>query len=434
MALTAGAPAVLLALILLWRGDFASRLQWTLSIAVIGLWLGFSFALRSRVVVPLQTIANLLSALREGDFSIRARVADREDALGAVAAEVNALGSTLHEQRLGAIEASALLSKVMEEIDVAVFAFDGDERLRLVNRAGEKLLAQPSERCLKQTARELDLSGCIEGEESRLLEASFPGGAGRYELRRTTFRLDGLPHHLVVLTDLSRALREEERLAWKRLIRVLGHELNNSLTPIKSIAASLERLVGRDPLPTDWREDMRKGLVVIGNRGEALGRFMQGYARLARLPAPQRQPLDVASWMRRVVRLETRMQISLHPGPDLMIQADGDQLDQLLINLQRNAVDAALPVGGSVQTGWDKSASHLEVWVEDGGPGLPNTANLFVPFFTTKPSGSGIGLVLCRQIAEAHGGTLMLRNRTDAQGCVATLRLPLTREYPNRTE
>ncbi len=179
---------------------------------------------------------------------------------------------------------------------------------------------------------------------------------------------------------------------------------------------------------------MQKGLAVIGNRGEALGRFMQGYARLARLPAPQRQPLDVASWMRRVVRLETRMQISLHPGPDLMIQADGDQLDQLLINLQRNAVDAALPVGGTVRTGWDRSASYLEVWVEDGGPGLPNTANLFVPFFTTKPSGSGIGLVLCRQIAEAHGGTLMLRNRTEAQGCLATLRLPLAREYLSRTE
>ncbi len=425
IALLAGLPAVLVSMILLWKGDYTPKVEWTLTVLIVVFWVGFSTALRTRVVLPLQTISNLLAALREGDFSIRARGAGRRDTLGEVVMEVNALGATLREQRLGAVEATALLSKVMEEIDVAIFAFDNNSRLRLVNRAGEKLLAQSVDRLIGRTAAELSLADCLEGVDSRLLEVSFPGGSGRWELRRSSFRQEGLPHQLLVLSDLSRALREEERQAWKRLIRVIGHELNNSLTPIKSIAASLDSLLLRDPRPMDWQEDMHRGLAVIGNRGEALSRFMEGYSRLAQLPPPRKQPLDVGTWIRRVIRLETRLEVVLVPGPDLAILADGDQLDQLLINLVRNGVDAALVLGGGVRAGWSKTPTHLEVWVDDEGPGISNTANLFVPFFTTKPKGSGIGLVLCRQIAEAHDGSLALENRVGANGCRAHLRLPL---------
>jgi signal transduction histidine kinase len=274
-------------------------------------------------------------------------------------------------------------------------------------------------------AAELGLADSLQGDESRVAEFSFPGGAGRWEIRRTTFRQAGLPHQLLVMSDLTRALRDEERNAWKRLIRVLGHELNNSLTPIKSIAASLDSLLMKQPRPDDWLEDMHRGLAVIGNRGEALSRFMEGYSRLAQLPPPRRQPLDVGTWMRRVVRLETRLQVRCLDGPELSIRADGDQLDQLLINLLRNAVDAVQSTGGGVEAGWGKASAHLEVWVDDEGPGLSNTANLFVPFFTTKPHGSGIGLVLCQQIAEAHGGSLVLANRVGRPGCRALLRIPL---------
>ncbi len=425
MALLAGFPAAAVSLTLLWAGNFTPKVQWTLTTLIVLSWLGFSFALRTSVVHPLQTISNLLAALREGDFSIRARGTGRKDSLDGVVMEVNALGTTLREQRLVALEAGALLRKVMEEIDVAVFAFDGDQRLRLVNRAAERLLARPTEWLIGRDAVELGLADCLTGEESRLLEVSFPGGIGRWEMRRTTFRQAGLPHQLLVLSDLSRALREEERKAWKRLIRVLGHELNNSLTPIKSIAASLASLLGKHPLPEDWREDTKRGLAVIANRGEALSRFMEGYSRLAQLPPPRCQPVDVGTWIRRVVRLETRLAVQVQAGPETTIHADGDQLDQLLINLVRNAVDAALTTGGGVQVGWAKIPSFLEAWVDDEGPGVSNKTNLFVPFFTTKPQGSGIGLVLSRQIAEAHGGSLVLENREGAPGCRAHLRLPL---------
>ncbi|HVN81911.1 MAG TPA: ATP-binding protein [Terriglobia bacterium] len=424
LSILTGLPGGLVTLLLLWFGDYTPKVQWTLSVFVFSFWLGSAFVLRERVVLPLQTLSNLLAALREGDFSLRGRAVPSKDALGDVLVEVNALADLLQEQRLGALEATALLRNVMAEIDVAIFTFDTDQRLRLVNRAGERLLAQPVERLLGRKAEELGLAGCLNEEVTGTISMNFPGASGRWGVRRSSFREEGRPHRLLVLSDLSRPLREEERQAWQRLIRVLGHELNNSLTPIKSMAGSMESLLRRDPPPPDWKEDMQRGLSVIASRSEALSRFMVGYARLAKLPSPRLEPLEVGAWIRRVVGLETRLSISLEAGPPLTIQADGDQLDQLLINLLRNAVDASLETGGEVTVGWGKSPFHVDVWVRDEGPGLANTTNLFVPFFTTKPAGSGIGLVLSRQIAEGHGGSLSLENRKDRRGCEARLRLP----------
>ena len=423
--LLAGLPAVVVALVILWGGDFTPKVKWTLTLLVFSFWLGFAFALRENVTRPLQTLANLIAALREGDYSIRARGARDPDALGEVSREVNELGDTFRQQRLTALEATALLRKVMEEIDVAVFAFDVDQRLRLLNRAGERLLGQQAERVLGATAAELGLASCLDGESARTLQMAFPGGSGRWGLRRTNFREGGLSHQLLVLADLSQPLREEERQAWQRLIRVLGHELNNSLAPIKSVAESLQTVLRVGPRATDWQDDMLRGLTVISGRAGSLSRFMDAYSRLARLPPPSVQALEVAAWVRRVVGLETRLTVELHPGPDLTLRADSDQLEQLLINLVRNAVDAALETGGAVSVRWRRNGSFLEVAVEDSGPGLANTTNLFVPFFTTKPGGSGIGLVLSRQIAEAHGGSLSLENRAGGPGCLARLRLPL---------
>jgi nitrogen fixation/metabolism regulation signal transduction histidine kinase len=427
-ALLGGLPGSLISLILLWDRPYTIKVQWTLTLIIVGFWLGFAFSLRGRVVRHLQTLSNLLAALREGDYSIRARGAGREDALGDVMLEVNALGETLRAQRLGAMEATALLRTVMSEIDVAVFAFDEDERLRLVNRAGERLFAQPSVRLLGRTADELGLEEFLKfagGDDLQIIPKNFPGRAGRWGVRRSVFRERGLPHQLLVLSDLSRELREEEREAWKRLVRVLGHELNNSLTPIKSIAGSLESLLVREPRPLDWHDDMQRGLSIIGSRSESLSRFMQAYAHLARLPPPRFAPVQIGALVRRVAELETRMTVKILPGAELVVQADGDQLEQLLINLQRNAVDAALQTGGGVSVGWIKNTNHFTLSIEDEGPGLSNTTNLFVPFFTTKPGGSGIGLVLSRQIAEAHGGTLTLTNRRRGTGCEARLQLPL---------
>jgi nitrogen fixation/metabolism regulation signal transduction histidine kinase len=424
LAFLAGLPSSIVALVLLWGGNSEARTKWTLTVLIVAAWLGFSLAVRERVVFPLQTLSNLLGALREGDFSVRGRSPRPDDALGEVMREVNTLGSTLREQRLGAMEATMLLRSVMREIDVAVFAFDEHTRLRLVNRAGERLLAAAPETLLGQTAEQLELEACLDGPPQMTMQKAFPGSAGRWGVRRTRIRERGLPLELVVISDLTQALSEQELQAWQRLVRVLGHELNNSLAPIKSIAGSLISIINREPLADDWRDDMIRGLNVITSRSESLSRFIGAYARLAKLPRPQLQPLDVAACVGRAVSFETRIQPEVKAGPAMVVQGDPDQLEQVLINLLRNAADASLVTSGGVQIGWRRDGSMLEIWIRDDGPGLSSTANLFVPFFTTKPGGSGIGLVLSRQIAEGHGGLLTLENRTDGQGCVARLRLP----------
>jgi two-component system nitrogen regulation sensor histidine kinase NtrY len=433
LALAAGLPGSLISLILLWTGSYSTSTAWTLTLLIVGFWLGFALSLRHRVVFSLQTLSNLLAALREEDFSVRGRGAKREDAMGEVMIEVNALSETLRQQRLGALEAGALLRTVMEEIDVAIFTFDNETKLRLVNRAGERLLARPVERLLGFTADELGLQACLEGESSRTMELNFAGGSGRWGMRRGSFRQGGLPHRLIVLSDLSRTLRDAERQAWQRLIRVLGHELNNSLAPIQSVAQGLESGLQSAIKASELQngpsnailEDLRQGLGIIRSRTEALARFMAAYARLARLPQPKLARMNVTEWIARVAKLAAGIQVKIAEGPSVEISADADQLEQLLINLIRNAVDAALETGGGVEVGWSRQGSQLDVWVLDDGPGITNTANLFVPFFTTKPGGSGIGLVFSRQIAEAHGGELTLKNRTDARGCEARLRLPI---------
>jgi two-component system nitrogen regulation sensor histidine kinase NtrY len=424
-ALVAGAPAVIVAMIMLWTGDYTPKVQWTLSVVIVGFWLGFGFSVRERVASPLRTLANLLEAMREGDYSIRARGTRGGDAMSEVMVQVNAMSATLRAQRLGALEATTLLKKVMEEIDVSVFAFDEGHRLRLLNRAAERLVGEPAERVLGKEASDLGLQDYLEGDTQHVVQHTFKGGAGRWSISRSSFREGGLPHQLLVVTDLTRPLREEELKAWQRIVRVLGHELNNSLAPIKSIAGSLESILTRLPRAEDWEDDMKRGLAVIASRSEALSRFMTAYARLAKMPQPTKASVKVGDLVRRVSGLETRLPPKLSPGPEMVIQADSDQLEQLLINVIRNAVDASLETGGGVHVGWQRENSSLIVWVRDEGPGLSNTSNLFVPFFTTKPGGSGIGLVLSRQIAEAHGGTLTLQNAAEGRGCEARLLLPI---------
>ncbi|MGE4055395.1 MAG: PAS domain-containing sensor histidine kinase [Vicinamibacterales bacterium] len=435
LALGSGLPASVAAVVLLWIGGYSPLLFWTLTTLVVGAWIGLAVTVRDRVVSPLRTLANLLAALRESDFSVRARRAsptgnDPQDPLGAVLREVNDLATTLHDERLGALEAGALLRTVMVEIDVVVFTFDAAGQLRLVNRAGERLLDRTAERLLGAPAADLGLARFLDGTTPRIEDASFPGGSARWEVRRTTFRQEGRPHHLLVLADVSRPLRDEERQAWQRLIRVIGHEINNSLAPIKSIAGSLESMLARDAaggaeLDDDTRRDMSKGLAIIAARSDSLSRFTTAYARLAKLPAPRLAPVRIDDLVRRAAGVETRLSVAIEPGPEITLRADPDQMEQLLINIVRNAADAAAETSGAVEIGWSLQGPMVVVRVDDEGPGLPTESNLFVPFFTTKPGGSGIGLVLSRQIAEAHGGSLTLENRSERMGCRALVRLPL---------
>jgi two-component system nitrogen regulation sensor histidine kinase NtrY len=424
-ALTAIAPAWALAVLLLWRWDTTPALRWTLATFVTLFAAGGLLALRQRAAQPLRSLANMLEALREGDYTMRGRNIDPEDAMGEVMVEVNSLSRTLHHQRLEAVEAGALLQKVIADVDIAVFGFDSLLRLRLVNRAGETLLGGTADELRGRTAAELGLAEMLDETSGRIVGHVFPGGSGRWEIRRRSFREGGRPHELLVISDLARVLREEERQAWQRLVRVIGHELNSSLAPIKSMAGTLRKLMQRDPLPGDWRDDTQGGLTIIHDRAESLERFMGAYARLARLPPPTRRDTEFGALVRRVASLLGRA-IDLEPGPTVHLSLDADQIEQVLINVMRNAVEAA-GESGTVVVRWRTDGDELTVEVEDDGPGLARTDNLWVPFFTTKPGGTGIGLALSREIVENHGGRISLENRAGARGCIARVALPIGR-------
>jgi len=373
---------------------------------------------------PLQTLSNVVSSLREGDYSFRARGAGAPDALGELASEVNALADLLQKQRVRSLEATALLARILEVMQAPLFAFDRVDRLQLINSAGIKLLDRPSTRCLDHSAGELGLNDLLRAPDQSI--RSFGSTPARWLLRRSNFRQDGAPHTLLVLADVSVPLQEEEQAAWKRLIRVLGHELSNSLAPIKSIAGSLiarvENLGGDEAVSSDFR----RGLGVVESRADALHRFVQSYRLLAQLPPPRLRPVALGPLMERVSLLEQRLPVELVPGPPATLDADPDQLEQMLINLLANAVDASLGNGSQpVRATWVHAGANVQIMIEDRGLGIANPENLFVPFYTTKSTGSGIGLALAQQIARAHGGEVSLVNREDGDGACAIIRLPL---------
>jgi len=428
-AIVTGSPGLLVAELLLWHSGYSSQTKITITALLLVTWIITAVTLRNSIVRPLQTTTNMVAALREEDFSFRARGATRDDALGELVLEINLLSDTLQTRRVESLEAVALLKKVVMEIDVAVFTFDPHRHLKIVNRAGEQLLATSAERLLGKTAHDLHLEPLLRADIKHPVFMRFAGKEGRWAIRYTTFRENGIPHELLIISDLSRALREEERLAWQRLIRVLGHELNNSLAPIKSIAGTLRVLASREQLGPEWQVDMRKGLEVIETRADALSRFMQAYTKLAKLPAPTMKRVELPRLIQRVASMESRVPVKVESGADVAVDADADQLEQLLINIIRNAADASLDGSlrehGPVEVSWQVEDSIVEIAIRDEGPGLLNNTNLFVPFFTTKAGGSGIGLVLSRQIAESHGGSVTLANRTDRRGCEALVTFPV---------
>jgi two-component system nitrogen regulation sensor histidine kinase NtrY len=430
-AVLAALPGAAIGITLIWTSAWPRDGKIALTALELFLWLVLTLVLLDQIVRPLQTLANVVGALREEDYSFRARGAASDDALGELALEINSLADILSEQRIQTIEATALLRRVVDEIDAPLFTFDPDHILRLVNAAGERLLQQPSARLLGQTATELGLNPCFEARNETLVSLPYSTPNARWMVRKSSFRQNGVPHTLIVLSDVSRALREQERSAWQRLIRVLGHELNNSLAPIISIAGSLASRLPLPELPEEQNADFQRGLNIIESRTAALHRFLQSYRRLAQMPSPTLQPVELRPLLERVALLETRLNVEIASGPELVLMIDPDLIEQMLINLVRNAVDAALeqaqsaqPADPKVSVRWEQFERKVALMVEDNGIGLLNPSNAFVPFYTTKPGGSGIGLVLSQQIAEAHGGSIELANRQNQRGCIVKVLLP----------
>jgi two-component system, NtrC family, nitrogen regulation sensor histidine kinase NtrY len=428
--LLAGLPGVVLGLLLLWRTGFSLDHKLEITALVVLLWFGFTASARDHVVNSLRVLSNVISAVKDEDFSFRATLSSSGDSLGDLALEINNLSRALGEERRGAIETTGLLRKIMAEAGTIIFAFSADNRLSIVNNAGASFLGKREDEVLNRTAQELGIENLLEGPAWEVVSHLGADPEKRWIVRRGSFRQRGEPRRLIVLSEASEVLRAEERAAWQRLIRVLGHEINNSLAPIRSIARTLRRMTSAIELPTSISENLNHGLDVIHDRADSLNRFLQNYTRVAQVPKPQRRAVALDSLIGHAAALESRLVVNVIPGPKVCISVDPDLLEQALINLIKNAADSVLlnsekNIGpAAVTVFWTTRSRDLEIWIQDEGVGLGETENLFVPFYTTKQSGSGIGLLLSRQIIESHQGVLMLRNRTEHTGCEVELKLP----------
>src|SRR5271169_6513168 len=254
-ALLVALPGMLVGGILIWLQSWTLESKCALLFAELFVWWLLAMALQEQTSRPLQTLSNVISALREEDYSFRARGAAADDVLGELSIEVNALADLLADQRIQSIEATALLRRVVDEIGLAT---------------------------------------CLAAENETIVPLQFHTPNARWMVRRSSFRQKGVPHSLVVLSDVSRALREEERSAWQRLLRVIGHELNNSLAPIKSIAGSLRAQISNTALEANQRGDFERGLAIVESRADSLNRFLQAYRRLAQMPPPIVRKIQLA--------------------------------------------------------------------------------------------------------------------------------------------
>jgi two-component system, NtrC family, nitrogen regulation sensor histidine kinase NtrY len=428
--LITGLPAVILCFVLLWSNPYQLDHKIEGTVLVVVFWLGLSFSARNGAVTSIRILSNVVASLREGDFTLRAPQGVQGDALGDLAIEINNFARTLEAGRLGVLEAETLLHKVIAEIEVVILALSPDNRVKLYNRAAALFVGKSNETLLNRTAEELGIIDLVSGPSSRTLSRLTGGLEKRWIVRRSSFRQQGISHRLIMLSEASEALRAEERLAWQRLVRVLSHEINNSLAPIKSAARTVARIASSSNLPEETKDTVELGLKVISSRAEALNRFLQGYAHLAKLPQPTRKRVCLRDMVKRLGSLESRLHVMVIDGPLAFVRVDGDQIEQALINLICNAVEAVLmkpdckAIPSPVTVAWTISGKDAEICIHDKGIGLLDGSNLFVPFYTTKEKGTGIGLVLSRQIIEAHGGRLAIRNREDMSGCEVKIRLP----------
>jgi two-component system, NtrC family, nitrogen regulation sensor histidine kinase NtrY len=418
-------PVGVLLLVLWWQPVQSSLTKLGLSVAAIAAVLAIASAIRNSFVHQLRTLNTLIEAIRKEDYSLRGTLANERGDLAELYQQINALTQQLQQSRQEETELRGLLERIVTQLNVAVIAYDEQGRIVLVNHLSEKLLAKPRGELIGTTIADYQLDQVLPLQHSQVLEHHFAGARGRWQLSHQTYIHNGKTGHLLFIADLELVLSEEEIKAWQRLIRVIAHEVNNSLTPITSLCQTLSSLLLKLP-ETPQQQDILQGMEVINERAHNLKRFISDYARIARLPDAQKKQFELASLINRIrtIYQNQALHISM-PSSPILLFGDQAQLEQVLINLLKNAVEANADASKPVQLLVTCSVTTCTIEISDQGSGIANAANLFVPFYTTKPQGAGIGLALSRRIVTAHGGELQLENRTDEVGAVATLSLPV---------
>ncbi len=419
-------PVVILLVLVFLNDD----LSLTAKLGIAGfclVWLlAVAASIREKFVYHIRTLSNLVEAIRTQDYSMRgSRVRDPGE-LAELYQQINSLTTQLKDVREGEFELSNLLERIVNQINVAIVACDSDGNIRLANRLARKLLDTPAEKLVDKKLQDTVLQELLSDEGSQLIDFEFPGATGRWQVNQQQYRHHGKPGKIIFITDLKQVLSEEEISAWQRLIRVIAHEVNNSLTPISSICQTLNSQLDKlEPSPDS--ADLKEGLDVIEERAKGLRDFISVYARIAKLPEPQKINFSVFELLQKVKRFFVNEAVEISDrGADFKMFGDPVHLEQVLINLIKNAIEACDVDASPVEISCQRKGSLIEFVVVDTGKGISNPANLFVPFYSTKEKGAGIGLTLSRQIAAKHGGQLLLENRSDGLGAIARLQIPDT--------
>lgn len=431
----AGLPALLALALCLWQLPWLIYPKILLMTLALLAWAWGGWSWQRRWQDRLRQAANVLEGLAQGDPTLRLHAGP---GLAELATPIAALGRQLRQVQDQARAEQDLTRTVLQALDLAVLAFDEAGRLCLINPSAELLLKAPGAALLGRTAESLGLSGWMEGAQEVVCEHAFPGASGTWRIRRHRQALAAPGHTLLCISDLRQALREQELKAWHHLLRVLSHEVQNALAPIISLSGSLQpgaaaaARAEAPPSPT-WSEDLREALPLIESRARQLSEFVRRYARWSRLPEPQWQLFDLLPLLQRLAALSGGVRLAwvdaagepCEAPASLPFHGDAGQIEQLLGNLLKNAHEAERAAGiAAPEVELVCACPPERLWLRDRGVGLANPANLFVPFYTTKPGGSGIGLVLSRQIAEGHGGSLWLSARQDGPGAEARLHFP----------
>ncbi|MEH6384834.1 MAG: ATP-binding protein [Colwellia sp.] len=429
-SLVAILPLCFVSLILLSMAELPEHLFWTLLFMVVGSFIWSLVYLQRRILFALRSISNALMSLAESDYSIRLGLCERGQILDEVVRSVNRLRDLLHAERTGAAETGALFARVVEKVDVALFAFDPNGNLCMVNERGLLLLNRSRKEVLDKSAQMLGLAACLASSDNKVLRLNLAGSASNWLIKKAQYREFGAPRELVIMSDLTAPLREKELEAWQRLVAVLRHEISNALAPIKSYSQTLGWTLRQTERHEGWEQDCIEGLAVIERQTTALNYMMQSYKNLNQLPTPVPHYFDLQLWLAEIVKQELRLPVQIFSGEPLELYGDRELLSQALVNIINNAIEAstnAQPpiISWQVLTRPGNNHTWLTLDITDFGEGVANEDNLFVPFFTTKAKGSGIGLLVCRGIIEVHGGHFNLMNKAHGQGCIARIQLPL---------
>jgi two-component system, NtrC family, nitrogen regulation sensor histidine kinase NtrY len=388
-----------------------------------------NYRINQSLLYQYGNLNNLLNALVQGDYSLRGRFSHGDLVFNDLIGLINDLAQRLNTQRIESVESQFLVNIVLEHIDTAILAIDGTNKINFFNSSAKRLLELNEHDQIDELLEQLGCHSEAPAGYNKVVELQLKNQKGKYNVNIEEYRESGVKHKILFITDVRHLLRSEERRAWQRLVRVISHEINNSLTPIASISETLINLLERNDPEHRHSSELISGLSLIGERAQGLKRFVESYKQLAKLPDPQRKNVSVYTIFQKMRLLFGEDNIKIDCDQALQLYVDPVQLEQVVINVFKNAFESIGKVDSSkfVEVICVTKEYVCEIQILDYGSGIGKTENLFIPFYTTKKNGSGIGLALCRQIIEAHNGNISIFNRTDVQGCCVSIELPLSK-------